>query len=69
MLGLLSLQAEIVALRADFFRQCSADDVSGMPYEKFSENFKSLRDAGSAGNEEQYTLLLDIRRRMKEYSM
>jgi hypothetical protein len=69
MLNLLSLQAEIAALRADFYNQCSVDDISGPPFEKFSENFKSLRDAGVMSNEEQYAILHKIRKKMKEYSM
>jgi len=69
MLNLLSLQAEMAALRAKFFNQCNVDDISGLPFEKFSENFESLREAAAGSNEEQYVILLEIRNKMKEYSM
>ena len=63
MLSLLSLQAEIAALRDAFRNQCKADDISG--YEKLSKNFLLLRNTEG---EDQYTILVELRRKMKEYS-
>lgn len=68
MLNLLSLQAEIAALRAEFWSQVQTDDLSGPPFETMSLDFEKQRGATDADNTEQYKILLSIRSKMREYS-
>lgn len=66
MLTLLSLQAELIDLQAQFRDMCAEDDGSDDPSEKrFSTYFRVLR---GAENSIQYETLLDIRKKLQEYS-
>lgn len=68
LLGLLSLQAEIAELEADFRYQARADKTSRDPEEEmFSEWFQLLRKAQN-GQSAQYEKLKTLRTKMKEYS-
>jgi hypothetical protein len=62
-ISLLSLQAEIQELQADFLDQCRRDKVLGRP---FSASFKTLRE--DVGNEQNNKLKV-LRERVIEYSM
>ncbi|PVI02231.1 hypothetical protein DM02DRAFT_653699 [Periconia macrospinosa] len=68
MLSLLSLQSELAALREEFWSQCQADDLAGPPFDKFSQNYETLRDVSGVKTEKQYEILLKIRNGMKEYN-
>jgi hypothetical protein len=68
MLNLLSLQAELAALRKEYWDQCRVDDTCGPPYDTYTENFQTLRHSEGTATGEQYSILLKIRTKMKEYS-
>lgn len=71
MLNLLNLQAEIAALRKEFWLQCNADAIRGPPYENLSLSFETQRSVNSVNDpkyEHQYHILLRLRAKMKEYS-
>ena len=66
MLTLLSLQAELIDLQAQFRDMCAEDNSSYDPIEKqFSTYFRLLRGAEDSI---QYEKLLEIRRKLQEYS-
>ncbi|EEU34028.1 uncharacterized protein NECHADRAFT_85466 [Fusarium vanettenii 77-13-4] len=64
MLSLLSLQAELVELEADYGDICE-DDVQGG--EKFHLSFQELRNSREKPNSFQYEKLQEIRARLGEY--
>lgn len=68
MLNLLRLQAEIAALRTDFWTRCEADDLSGPPFDKLSESFFHHHDENKLDDTTQYGVLRQISEKMKEYS-
>jgi hypothetical protein len=64
-ISLLSLQAEIQELQADFLDQCRRDRALGRP---FSNSFKTLREDGN-GRSEQNKKLKALREGVINYSM
>lgn len=66
MLNLLSLQAELVDLQIQFGDMCAEDDESTDVDEKeFSTYFRKMRNSADSL---QYETLLDIRRKLNDYS-
>jgi hypothetical protein len=66
MLNLLSLQAELIDLQIQFRDICIEDEESPDDSEKrFSTYFRQLRNSEDSL---QYTMLLDIRQKLQEYS-
>ena len=63
LISILSLQAEIQELQADFLDQCRRDKTAGRT---FSASFKTLRDATGSEQSKKLTLLRD---KAREYSM
>lgn len=69
MLNLLSLQAELVELEADLRDIWSADnDSQNEEEQEFATYFRSLRKSEGGPNDGQYQMLLEIRRKLLEYS-
>lgn len=67
-LGLLSLQAEIIELQEDFRVQCYRDKMSGnQDREMYSSWFQKLREADQ-GKADQYLKLKSLREKVKDYS-
>lgn len=70
MLNLLSLQAELVELEVHFKDVCAEDNESNDPVEQnFSKYFHELRKSENKANDEQYQMLLTLRKKLQEYSM
>jgi hypothetical protein len=65
MLSLLSLQAELVDLRADFYNICDDDERGG---EEFSRSFSKLLESKDADNNFQHEKLVEIRAKLADYS-
>jgi hypothetical protein len=69
MLNLLGLQAEFIDLRVQFRDICHEDDVSGdTTRSQFSTCFRVLYRAKGSENDDQYQILIDIRKRIHDYS-
>jgi hypothetical protein len=60
MLSLMSLQAELVELREDFYAICEDDEKRG---EQFDRSFAALFASRQAANNLQFEKLIVIRRR------
>ncbi|KAF2164741.1 hypothetical protein M409DRAFT_25134 [Zasmidium cellare ATCC 36951] len=68
MLSLLSLQAELVELDAEFRKICQEDDQSVNEADKnFSKYFRALRRSEEGGTAHQYEKLMEIRSKLNEY--
>lgn len=68
MMNLLSLQAELVELHAEFRKICQDNDHSADPVEKnFSKYFRDLRESEGGGKDHQYQMLMQIRSKLNEY--
>jgi hypothetical protein len=65
MLSLMSLQAELVELREDFYAICEDDEKRG---EQFDRSFAALFASRQAANNLQFEKLIVIREKTKEYS-
>jgi len=64
-LSLMSLQAELVELRDEFYSICEDDEKSG---QEFDRSFAGLFGSKQSANNFQYEKLVAIREKMKEYS-
>ena len=70
MINLLSLQAELIELNATFRNISAEDDGSSDANEKnFSSSFRALRESEGSPDFDHYQKLLEIRGKLREYSM
>ena len=71
MLNLMSLQAELIDLEAQYRRACSEDDtnVNDPMAQQYSKIFAALYDSDNTGNHVQLDLLKQIRKTLEQYSM
>lgn len=68
MLNLLSLQAELVEMDAEFRAIWAEDDSSPNSEEHdYSVYFRKLRDSEGGGSDFQHQMLVQIRRKLQEY--
>jgi len=67
--NLLYLQAELVSLEKELKRCTLEDRAEGSPEKlEYAVNWYSLMRSEEAGDSLQWTIMLDIREKLKEYS-
>ena len=68
LVNLLSLQAELIHLRKEFWDICHDDDTLENPTTReFSANFSALFNSIGGGTDDQLKKLLEIRKKLEEY--
>jgi len=68
MLRLLSLQAELLDLQLRFRQATAGDEISSEKAREYSTSFVAMLDHPEAERPEQWRLLVDIRKKVDEYS-
>jgi hypothetical protein len=67
--NLLYLQAELVSLEAEFKKYALEDHASGEKHKlEYAVNWYSLMRSEEAGESSQWSVMLEIRKKLKEYS-